>query len=254
MENKLEEQLEKQRERQGTSVVLLYHRMGWPKLGSLVTGQYVAPCLFRSQMDSLVAGGWKPVSFADMIENGERDEDKFCITFDDGYLSVYDRACPVLAERGMTGTIFVVADSVGGINEWDRRRGDQAEKMMSAHQLAELAESGLEIASHTLTHPRLPQLSDGELKRELVDSKRKLEDISGHEVTSFSYPYGDYDERVRDAAQESGYKYAATTRLGVVPVGVQPYEIPRVNVRWNAITPLLMRKIRRARRASGMLA
>jgi peptidoglycan/xylan/chitin deacetylase (PgdA/CDA1 family) len=191
-----------------------------------------------------------------IIETGRSagsEQDTFAITFDDGYLSVYERACPMLADRNLTATVYAVVDALGGINEWDRRAGDQEEKMMSAAQIRELADSGFGIGSHTLTHPHLTSLSDEQLAREIVDSKHKLEDIIAREVISFSFPYGDYDGRVLDAVMAAGYKNAVSTKLGAVIEGTSLFEIPRVNVRWNGFGWQLRRKIRRAMRASGLL-
>ena len=224
-------------------------------MGSLVAGQYVAPRLFRSQLDYLAGRGWKGGALGDMAGprgvRGAAGRDEFCVTFDDGYLNVYDHACPALSERNMAATIYMVAGSVGGINDWDRKAGDSQESMMSAEQIRELSDSGFEIGSHTMTHPHLTELSDEQLRAELADSKHILEDITGKEVTAFSYPYGDCDSRVVEEVVAAGYRSAVGTKLGVVVEGVSAFEIPRVNVRWNAIGPLLMRKINRARRASG---
>ncbi len=241
-------------EKPGTSVVLLYHRLGLPRLSSLVAGQYVAPPLLRSELDYLAKRGWRCVSLESAVQKSlcgvPADLDEFAITFDDGYLSVYQHAYPVLAQRSLTATVYVVADSIGGINEWDRNAGDRQEPMMSAEQVREMASNGFEIGSHTLTHPHLTDTSDDQLHSEISDSKHRLEDLIGREVISFSYPYGDYDDRVLAAAVEAGYHNAVSTRLGVVK-GSGVFEIPRVNVRWNAIGPLLMRKINRARKVSG---
>lgn len=223
------------------------------KLSSHVAGQYVTPRVFGWGVDGLARDGWRCESLSDCIETGRGGSGQandFAITFDDGYLTVYERACPMLKERSMTATVYVVVDSLGGINEWDRRAGDQEEKMMSAAQARELAENGFEIGSHTLTHPRLSALDDDQLRREIVDSKHKLEDLIGREVVSFSYPYGDYDGRVLDAAMAAGYKNAVSTRLGTVVAGTSLFEIPRVNVRWNGFGWQLRRKIRRAIRAT----
>ncbi len=237
----------------GTSVALLYHRLGPPKLGSLVAGQYVAPRLFSSELDYLDRRGWRCTSLAKLLDRDSSvRQDEFCVTFDDGYLSVYDHACPALAQRGLTATIYVVAGAVGGINEWDRAVGDQEEPMMSADQIRELVSAGFEIGSHTMTHPRLTEASDDKLRAELVDSKHALEDMIEKRVGAFSYPYGDYDTRVLEAVAAAGYTSAATTRLGVLVPTTAQFEIPRVNVRWNAVGPLLMRKINRARKASGL--
>lgn len=235
--------------------MLLYHRIGLPKLSSLVAGQYVAPVLFRSQLDYLAIRGWGASSLARVVERsrfGKRPpRDEFAVTFDDAYLSVYQHAYPALADRGMTATVFVVADRIGGINEWDCAAGDRREPLMTASQIRELSDAGFEIGSHTLTHAHLADLSEDILRHELVDSKHKLEDLIGKEVPAFSYPYGEYDDRVLPAVILAGYKCAVGTKLGVAGKS-SVYEVPRVNVRWNAIGPLLMRKIRRARKATGM--
>ena len=235
------------------SVVLLYHRIGPMKLSSHVAGQYVCPRVLGWGLDGLSGSGWQCLPLDECVETGRAgggEQDNFAITFDDGYLSVYERACPVLRERKMTATVYVVVDSLGGINEWDRRAGDQEEKMMSAAQARELAENGFEIGSHTLTHPHLPNVDDETLTQEISDSKHKLEDLIGREVASFSYPYGDYDCRVLNAAMAAGYRNAVSTKLETVVEGTGMFEIPRVNVRWNGFGWQLRRKIRRAIRAT----
>ncbi len=240
---------------QPATAVLLYHRMGWPKLGSLVAGQYVVPGLFKSQLNYLTTQEWSATLLADAVaqcKSGKPEtRNQYCVTFDDGYLSVYEHACPALVDCGARATIYVVASCVGGINDWDRKAGDQEERMMTAAQVRELADNGFEIGSHTLTHPRLTEIDDDQLQRELIDSKHRLEDIIGKPVESFSYPYGDYDGRVLQAAIAAGYTNAVGTRLGVMVSSTALFEIPRINVRWNAIAPLLERKITRAMKASG---
>ena len=244
-----------ERSQRSASVVLLYHRLGMPKLSSLVAGQYVAPVLFRSQLDYLTARGWGAVSLADMVERSRFGKapprNEFAITFDDGYASVYRHAFPVLRERGMTATVYVVAGHIDGINEWDWTAGDRREDLMTAAEIIEMSAAGFEIGSHTLTHPHLTDLNEEQLQRELIDSKHTLEDLIGREVSSLSYPYGDYDDRVLAAAIVAGYKYAVSARLGTAG-RTSIYEIPRINVRWNAIGPFLLRKIGRARRAQGV--
>lgn len=232
--------------------MLLYHRIGFPKLSSLVAGQYVAPSLFSSQLDYLSNRGWAATDLDSIINSTDYDSDRFAITFDDGYLSVYEHAYPALCERHIKATIYVVVDSIGGLNEWDRKTGDQSEPMMSAEQIKEMSDAGFEIGSHTLTHPHLTELSDDDIRREVADSKHKLENLIGKPVTSFSYPYGDCDDRVIAAAIEAGYANALGTNLGVL-YKHETFRIPRVNVRWNAFGPVLMKKIARARRASGIV-
>lgn len=232
--------------RTATSIILLYHRIGMPRPSSLVWGQYVAPPLFRSQLGCLAAEGWEGISLERAITGPSDGRNTFALTFDDAYLSVYEHAFPVLVERGLTATLYVVVDSVGTVNQWDCQRGDCVERIMTLGQIREMADRGFEIGSHTLSHPHLTGLDDDRLRRELVDSKHRLEDLLGREVSSLSYPYGDHDQRVIEAARAAGYRNAVSTMLGTVAAARSTYEIPRINVRWNAIGPLLKRKIRRA--------
>lgn len=73
---------------------------------------------------------------------------------------------------------------------------------------------GVEFGSHSLTHPWLPSVPDAQLRREVSDSKRRLEDLLGVEVKSFAYPYGGVDRRVRSAVAEAGYQLAFTAIPG----------------------------------------
>lgn len=227
----------------------MYHRIGIPKLSSLVAGQYVAPSLLASQMKYLQRRRWSGATL-DQILNTSATGCRFAITFDDGYLSVYQHAFPLLQSLAIPAAVYIVAGEVGGINQWDRVIGDYLEPMMDAKQIRSMHEAGIEIGSHTMTHAHLPLLSDAELKTELHDSKAALEDIIGSPVRSFSYPYGDYDQRVKEAVIEAGYSNALSTRLGVVSETTSRYDIPRVNVRWNSFGFALRRKIARAVRRS----
>ena len=237
------------------SAALLYHRMGWPRLSSLVPGQYVMPGALNRQLRSLLDHTWTLSSVDEIAAHSPTtplSHRRFVVTFDDGYESVYRAAAPVLQELGVGALLFVVVDAIGGINSWDRAAGDVEEKIVNTEQLRELAAGGFEIGSHTLTHVRLSEMTPERLKIEVEDSKHKLEDLLSREVRCFSYPYGDYNEAVIEATRTAGYKYAFTTCLGVISADTSPLEIPRVNIRWNSIGPLLTRKLRRAVRASGL--
>jgi peptidoglycan/xylan/chitin deacetylase (PgdA/CDA1 family) len=78
--------------------------------------------------------------------------------------------------------------------------------------LPELASRGVEIGSHSVSHPHLPQLTDAELRRELVDSREQIEAEVGRPCRFLAYPYGDDDARVHAAARNAGYRAAYTLR------------------------------------------
>jgi peptidoglycan/xylan/chitin deacetylase (PgdA/CDA1 family) len=85
---------------------------------------------------------------------------------------------------------------------------------------------GVDVGSHGVTHAHLTQLSDGELERELVDSKQQIEDELGRACPDFAYPYGEHDERVRAGVRAAGYERA----YGLTPDGSDPYALRRVDL------------------------
>jgi peptidoglycan/xylan/chitin deacetylase (PgdA/CDA1 family) len=79
---------------------------------------------------------------------------------------------------------------------------------MSWEELRSHAAHGVEIGSHTISHAHLASLSDGELRRELSESKEQIEAALGRPCTELAYPYGEHDERVRVLARAAGYERA----------------------------------------------
>ena len=162
----------------------------------------VTPGQFKRHIELLVKMGLKPCSLGSYLH--EPSQDKVAITFDDAYESVYTYAYPVLKEWGGGFTVFPVANYVGGWNEWEVNLGGLKFRHLSWTQMREM--DGIEVGSHTLTHRCLLKLPQNELMRELADSKKSIEDSWGKEVKYLSLPFGRYDERVLEAARETGYE------------------------------------------------
>jgi peptidoglycan/xylan/chitin deacetylase (PgdA/CDA1 family) len=100
---------------------------------------------------------------------------------------------------------------------------------MKWDELRSLVERGIEVGSHTVSHPHLPQLSDEELSAELRESKQRLEDELGRPCSVLAYPFGDCDDRVRAAAGLAGYE--AAFGLPGDAAGSDPFDVFRVGVR-----------------------
>jgi peptidoglycan/xylan/chitin deacetylase (PgdA/CDA1 family) len=83
---------------------------------------------------------------------------------------------------------------------------------LNKHSIRRLSELGHEIGSHTCTHANLPYLSEKDLTKELIDSKSKLQDITGKAVTSLSFPFGSWNKRVWAKARDIGYISATLYR------------------------------------------
>jgi len=101
---------------------------------------------------------------------------------------------------------------------------------MNPEQIKELHARGHEIASHTVSHSILPQLTDNFLATELQNSAEQLGAWTGAAVTGFCYPNGDYDQRVERAVLKAGYGYACTVEEGVNLPGVSPTRLARLPI------------------------
>lgn len=106
--------------------------------------------------------------------------------------------------------------------EWDG--------MMTWDQIREMRSDGHEIGSHSTSHPILPLVSDEQLRDEVEQSRRVLETEIDHEVRSFCYPNGDYDERVSACVRQAGYEFAVTTRYGINPKNSDPFSLRRIDL------------------------
>ncbi len=113
-------------------------------------------------------------------------------TFDDGYVSVYDVAYPILDQYGYTGTAFVITNFIGSPGH------------MSQEQLLALQSDGWEIGSHTNTHPDLTTLDTSNKTTEILGSKHTLS-LKGFDIYSFASPYGKYDGETLNIIKWSGY-------------------------------------------------
>lgn len=101
---------------------------------------------------------------------------------------------------------------------------------MTSDQVTKLHEYGHEIASHTVTHPILPQLEEDTMLKELKGSAEQLRQWTGSPITGFCYPNGDFDERTERAVVASGYGYACTTKEALNLPGDCPTRLARLPV------------------------
>jgi peptidoglycan/xylan/chitin deacetylase (PgdA/CDA1 family) len=113
--------------------------------------------------------------------------------------------------------------------------GRPSHRSLSCHEIRELAQGGLvEIGAHTVTHPVLSSLSGEEQRAEIKDSKSRLEEILGHAVTSFSYPFGlrhDYTAITVSIVKESGFDCGCANVPGILRPKADRFQLPRVVVR-----------------------
>lgn len=198
----------------------MYHAVGTPIPGDAQGRYTISPVRFREHLDTLVSlnkVGRAVVTFSATSESSN----EIVITFDDGYRDTLDVATPLLLERRLPFCVFVVPGFV--------RSGEAI--YLSIPQLRELsALPGAMIGSHGYSHCRLTDCDDTKLRVELRDSRAWLEDVLGKPVITMSYPYGAVDARVRDAAGEAGYVFAACSRFGARFTGEDPLLITRTDI------------------------
>jgi len=103
---------------------------------------------------------------------------------------------------------------------------------MDEAQIQAWIAAGQTIGSHTVTHPWLSRLSPEAAREEIVASRKSLEDRFGIAVEHFCYPYGDWNERVRDLVSGAGFRTACTTKTGVNLAGQSPLELMRFTARY----------------------
>jgi peptidoglycan/xylan/chitin deacetylase (PgdA/CDA1 family) len=199
------------------SLVLCYHAISphWPSVLA------ITPERLREQLEFLVRHGFQGATVSQIVA-GEAPAKALAITFDDAFRSVFDHAFSVLSEFGLPGTVFVPTSLVGlsgpmswpGIDRWEGGPYEEELRCMTWDELRQLRDAGWEIASHTRSHPYLPDLADAELHAELAESRETCSRELGEPCRSLAYPYGAVDARVAQAAGEAGYEAAAGLRPG----------------------------------------
>ncbi|MFJ6382459.1 polysaccharide deacetylase family protein [Kitasatospora sp. NPDC092039] len=187
----------------------------------------VDPARFRRQLRWLATRGLRGVSVGALMRAHREGAAAGLVglSFDDGYRDFVEEAMPALAEYGFTATVYVVADRLGGYNDWDRR--GPRKPLMTARQVRETAAAGVEIGSHGLTHRRLAGLDARDLAAQVADSRHLLEDLTGRAVGGFCYPYGSLDAAAVEAVAQAGYAYGCAVSPGAHG-GV--YALPRCYV------------------------
>lgn len=202
-------------------MVLCYHRLEEkPRPNDALA---MTPQEFEKEMQQVKDAGFNVIPMQDFLAWRRGDKDipaKSCvITIDDGYVSGYDTAWPILKKFGFPFTMFVYVNYIGS-----------GGKSISWDQLAEMRDAGVDIQSHTYYHSnlRVPGTGvdkpthdkvqndikalgmDGYLRKEIADSKQILEKQLGIRVNCIAYPYGVYSQKVRDFVKEAGYEAGFT--------------------------------------------
>ncbi|MEO1202675.1 MAG: polysaccharide deacetylase family protein, partial [Pseudomonadota bacterium] len=108
--------------------------------------------------------------------------------------------------------------------------------MMRRTEVRDLADRGFEIGGHTISHPILKELPDDEARREIIDCRRWVKEVTGTAPASFAYPNGrsgvDFDERHVAMVREAGFAAAASTDWGFAAASSHALRLPRTGPWW----------------------
>jgi peptidoglycan/xylan/chitin deacetylase (PgdA/CDA1 family) len=191
-------------DRSAKVVVLCYHRFEDNRRDQLA----INPVEFRAQMQQLKDDGIAVIPMKDFLawRRGEKSipRKSAVITIDDGYISGYTVAWPILKEFGYPFTMFIYTNyvNVGG-------------KSLTWPQLEQMRDAGVDIESHTVSHHDLRHAPKGQdyltwLHNEVYTSKDILEQKLGIKISVFAFPYGTYNEQVRKMCTDAGYQACFT--------------------------------------------
>ena len=217
------------------AIALCYHNI---EDGSKMKALTIPVAEFEKEMQALKDNGFTVIKMQDFLafRRGEKEipAKSAIISIDDGWLSGYTNAWPILKKHGYPFTMFVYVNYVG-----------TGGKSLSWEQLAEMRDAGVDIESHTYSHSNLKVPGggmdrthaeivkkevatlgvDGWMKKEIVESKAVIEKQLGIRCNVFAYPFGIYNAKARELVKEAGYEAAFTVYGQQLRSSSPPYDL-----------------------------
>ena len=214
--------------------VLMYHRVTDGKPVGTKHGIYVTKKEFESQLAYLKRTGCTTLTFADAkaVEEGKRIIPKrpVILTFDDGYEDNYIYAFPLLKKYSFAAVIFLIGNASIKTNAWDAAEGEPEARLMNDMQIKEMAAYGIEFGAHSLNHKKLTEIPLKEARREIEQSKQKIEKRLGKPIISFAYPYGKVNEELKRVVKEAGFHFGIASDSGSRRFWKDLLEVRRIQI------------------------
>ena len=209
--------------------VLTYHSVD--ESGSKIS---VTPSEFARQMQFLKEHRYQVLSLSQISPllktPGPFPVNAVVLTFDDGYQNTYGHAFPILQEYGFPATVFIATHFCGKRNDWPQPGFSVPSlPMLSWKEIEEMSRYQVEIGAHTHTHPNLTELVQSEIEREVLTSKRTIEEKTGNPCHLFAYPFGKVEERIKRLVA-SEFTIACSGRLNRVTSRSDLHSLERVGV------------------------
>jgi len=225
--------------------ILMYHRVA--PTGDPRTSRFrMTPDAFEEQLHYLYEAGYRSVSLEEwrlaMKDERPLPGRAVLMTFDDGYLDFETYAWPLLRRYSFSATLFVVTEDVGKTNRWDHRRAEEL-CLLDWTQLRCLQSQGLEIGSHSASHPSFSDLTPGEIVREAARSRAILQRQLERPVKAFAYPYGIHDEAIQHLVGACGYIFGLSCEYSLSGFFDRLLALPRIEITGSDTLPDFVRKI-----------
>ncbi len=212
--------------------ILMYHSVATsaaPRFARFV----VRPADFAGQMDHLAAAGYQPLSAADLARRraaGDIPARPVVLTFDDAFTDFETMVMPILQEHGFPATLYVPTAYVGRTASWLRDCDEDRRPVLSWRALGDIVSAGIEVSSHSHTHPQLDRMALPLVEDEVRRSGETLEDFLGVPVEGFAYPFGYWNRDVRSTVAAAGYSYACAVGELAATAAADTLTLPRVTV------------------------
>lgn len=199
--------------------ILMYHSLAESEGNSLK----VPPAEFKEHLKWLKENDYYTLTpeeaYTVLTENKKPAEKIVWITLDDGYLNNFTDGFPIFKELKMNGTINYITSKI------------ENSSYFNLNQMKEMNQSDfISIESHTVSHLDLNTLEDDQIISELKESKEWLDNNLKQNTSLLCYPAGRYDERVKQYAEDAGYKMAITTEPGYAKKSDGLFSLKRVRI------------------------
>jgi peptidoglycan/xylan/chitin deacetylase (PgdA/CDA1 family) len=212
--------------------ILMYHHINnTPPTSTLDASLTVTDADFNRQLDYLRCAGYTTVNLSQLYDGiyagAPLPAKPIVLTFDDGYADAFSDAFPALQRHGFIGAFSIITNWVGGspdLVNWD--------------QIVTMANAGMEMTSHTLTHEDLNKSPDNIVREQITLSKAALEQHLQRPVPFLVYPAGEpfrsgtpaRQAQVVKMVQEAGYRGALTASNKLQQNPAAPYAFNRIRV------------------------
>jgi peptidoglycan/xylan/chitin deacetylase (PgdA/CDA1 family) len=213
-----------------TLPILCYHNVAEPSESTRFKLLYVNPDKFERHLWTMRRIGLRGVSIGEGMTrlNDGSSRGYVALTFDDGYADTAMAAAPLLKQYGFTATCYIVSGAVGTYNRWDADYIQERKPLMSREQIEQWLSAGMEVGSHSCSHPRLHELAREEALREIAESRVALRNLLGASVNHFAYPFGQFTADTAELVRAAGYSSAVTVVHGVARASDDRYRLPRI--------------------------